>query len=348
MSAAPTESYPSEPATEPDRTGTGAGAEPPSPLARVVIRWCRFIVLAGFLPPIGWVAGRHWWAIDLLSHFPFQAVLGLSVALLAALWFRRARLAAAASVPLAVNLLAIAGLSWPAAAVSADGPRLKICSANVHVDNTDAAPLLELLRREKPDILYVSELTPKFDAAVRASGLFAFAFSRSELDSPWGAALYSTRPLQETRFLPRPFGCPTIVARIDVEGTPLLIAGAHPVPPAGRRFTRLRDELLAETAEELRGRPEPVVLCGDFNATPWSYAFRDLLSVARLRDGRQGHGFKATWPQGNPLLSIPIDHVLVSETIAVRDFRVGPAVRSDHFPVLSEIQLARPSGVRAD
>lgn len=333
---------------EADRTGTGAGAEPSSPLARVVIRWCRLIVLAGFLPPVGWMAGRHWWAVDLLSHFPFQAVLGLSAALVAAICLRRWRLAMAASVPLAINLLAIAGLSWPAAAVQADGPRVKICSANVHVDNTDAAQLLELLRREKPDVLYVSELTPKFDAAVRASGLFPFAFSRSELDSPWGAGLYSTRPLEETRFLPRSFGCPTIVARIDAEGTPLTIAGAHPVPPAGQRFTRLRDELLADTAKQLRGRTEPVVLCGDFNATPWSYAFRDLLAVARLRDGRQGYGFKPTWPQGNPLLSLPIDHVLVSETIAVRDFRVGPAVRSDHFPVLSEIQLARPAGSRAD
>lgn len=348
MSAAPTEPHPStqSPATVPVQTATEA--ERTSLLVRIVIRWCRLIVLAGFLPPIGWIAGRYWWPIDLLSHFPFQAILGLSVALLAAICLRRGRLAAAVSVPLTVNLLAIASLSWPAAAVQADGPRLKICSANVHVDNMDAAPLLEWLRREKPDVLYVSELTPKYDAAVRASGLFAFAFSRSELDSPWGAALYSTRPLEEARFLPRSFGCPTMVARIDVEGTPLLIAGAHPVPPAGPRFTRLRDELLAETAGELRGRTEPVVLCGDFNATPWSYAFRDLLSVARLRDGRQGYGFKATWPQGNALLSIPIDHVLVSETIAVRDFRVGPAVRSDHFPVISEIQIARPAGGRAD
>lgn len=347
MSAAPTEPPPPPSAvTVPAQTGTNA--KPDSLLARIVIRWCQLIVLAGFLPPVGWCAGRHWWPIDLLSHFPFQATLGLSAALLAAICLRRGRLAAAVSVPLAINLLAIGSLSWPAAAVPADGPRLKICSANVHVDNRDAAPLLEWLRREKPDVLYVSELTPAYDAAVRASGLFPFALSRSELDSPWGAALYSTRPLEETRFLPRSFGCPTIVARIDVEGTPLLIAGAHPVPPAGRRFTRLRDELLTATAEELRGRTEPIVLCGDFNATPWSYAFRDLLSVARLRDGRQGYGFKPTWPQGNPLLSIPIDHVLVSGTIAMRDFRVGPAVRSDHFPVLSEIQLPRPAGGRAE
>lgn len=312
------------------------------------IRMSRLLVIAAFLPAVGWIAGRSWWALDLLSHFPLQAALGSIVVGIVAFLLRRPKLLLSAVVALAINAVPVIGLWIPVRQPEAGGASLRVCSVNVFVGNDDPTLLLELLRREQPEVLYVSELTEDFDQALRASHQFPFAYSRPEYESPWGTGLYSTRPLIDPEFRPREFGCPTVVAAIEVDGQRVTIAGAHPVPPAGGRFTRLRDDLLEATARHLADQTVPVILCGDFNATPWSYAFRDLLSRSHLRDARQGFGLAPTWPRNNPLLRIPIDYVLVSSGVAVLSHRIGASIGSDHFPVLVDVRLPAFDATRID
>lgn len=78
---------------------------------------------------------------------------------------------------------------------------------------------------------------------------------------------------------------------------------------------------------------------GDFNMTPWSPKFRQLVADSHLRDTVRGFGLQPTWPAGAPQFWIPIDHVLVSPDILVVDRRVGPDLGSDHYPVIVDIQL---------
>jgi endonuclease/exonuclease/phosphatase (EEP) superfamily protein YafD len=56
-------------------------------------------------------------------------------------------------------------------------------------------------------------------------------------------------------------------------------------------------------------------------------------------DSAQGHGVQPTWPNFNPLLWIPLDHVLHSTCLAVRDRIIGPDVGSDHYPVIVDFSL---------
>ena len=69
-------------------------------------------------------------------------------------------------------------------------------------------------------------------------------------------------------------------------------------------------ERVGEIAEGCDG---PVVVVGDLNITPFSPSFRRLCDAGRLRDARVGHGIQPSWPAGRWMLSIPIDHGLVSE-----------------------------------
>jgi endonuclease/exonuclease/phosphatase family metal-dependent hydrolase len=87
------------------------------------------------------------------------------------------------------------------------------------------------------------------------------------------------------------------------------------------------------------GSDLPIVVCGDFNATPFSFVYRalarDLLDVQRcFRRERL-----CTWPSVRPMLRI--DHMFVS-----RDFRVFSCtvardetsrVASDHLPLIAVI-----------
>jgi endonuclease/exonuclease/phosphatase (EEP) superfamily protein YafD len=95
--------------------------------------------------------------------------------------------------------------------------------------------------------------------------------------------------------------------------------------------------MLAATGEWVASRDNPVVLVGDFNATPWSASFRTLQRRGLLHDTLWGAGLQASWPEGWGPLSIPIDHVLHTADLGSVDRRTGPSFGSAHRPVLVSV-----------
>jgi len=83
--------------------------------------------------------------------------------------------------------------------------------------------------------------------------------------------------------------------------------------------------------------PGPVLVAGDFNCTPWSPFFADLVAATGLSDSARGFGVWPTWNSTLLPLGISIDHVLVSDGLVTRNHRVGGDVGSDHFPVIVDL-----------
>jgi endonuclease/exonuclease/phosphatase (EEP) superfamily protein YafD len=83
--------------------------------------------------------------------------------------------------------------------------------------------------------------------------------------------------------------------------------------------------------------PGPIIVAGDFNCTPWSPLFADLLAATGLHDSALGFGTWPTWYSSLLPLGIKIDHVLVAHGVAVRNHQVGHDVGSDHFPVIVDL-----------
>jgi endonuclease/exonuclease/phosphatase (EEP) superfamily protein YafD len=94
--------------------------------------------------------------------------------------------------------------------------------------------------------------------------------------------------------------------------------------------------MLAKNARELAASGLPVVMAGDFNATPWSAGW----SVVQQAGLSRATPLRPTWPAhaGIPAL-IPIDHIAASAHWVVRNSRRGPAIGSDHFPVEAVLAL---------
>lgn len=90
--------------------------------------------------------------------------------------------------------------------------------------------------------------------------------------------------------------------------------------------------LQAETiAKSIKSSPYPVVVCGDFNDTPSSYAYQIIR--AKLKDAfvESGNGMGRTYNGEFP--SFRIDYILHSPALEAFDFQVHPLKLSDHYPL---------------
>jgi len=100
---------------------------------------------------------------------------------------------------------------------------------------------------------------------------------------------------------------------------------------------KLKDAYIkrAEQANLLAGyvdeSPHPVIVCGDLNDTPLSYAYERLNS--RLKDSYREVGFGLGGTYAGPLPSFRIDYVFVDSSIQVSDFEIIKKDYSDHYPV---------------
>ena len=138
---------------------------------------------------------------------------------------------------------------------------------------------------------------------------------------------------------------PYLAATLAVEGRTLDVVGVHPSSPSPSQpgDTRRRNSELDHIAEVVKNNDAAVIVAGDFNTTPWSPHFGDLLAAAGLRNAAEGKGYIPTWPTWFWPARIPIDHVLLKGPIAVTTVRRGPTVGSDHFPIIADLRLISPS-----
>jgi endonuclease/exonuclease/phosphatase (EEP) superfamily protein YafD len=121
---------------------------------------------------------------------------------------------------------------------------------------------------------------------------------------------------------------------------PVRVVDFHPSSPSPTDATdtlrrRRQFDRLAAALEPDR----TAVVAGDFNTSPWSPDFRDLVAATGLRGAANGYGWNPTWPSWLWPARIPIDHVLVKGAVAVHGFRRGRYIGSDHFPVVADLRL---------
>jgi predicted RNase H-like HicB family nuclease len=119
------------------------------------------------------------------------------------------------------------------------------------------------------------------------------------------------------------------------------IAGIHPDKPDEEWKTVNRSIYLARIAqwvEERAKNNEAVAVIGDFNATPWSASMRAFSQGTGLRNANDGKIFAATWNVWQPQRLL-IDHAFFSQDWRLRECRIGPAIGSDHRPLIVQATL---------
>ncbi|MEV4459704.1 endonuclease/exonuclease/phosphatase family protein [Microbispora sp. NPDC049633] len=298
----------------------------------------------------------HFRWVQLVAFTPYVALVSIVAPLVALLVRRRAALVAglAVTATLAACVLPRA-LSDPFAhdpaaagvrAAGATGPVLRVLSANLLYGSVPPPALVDLVRRLRPDVLTLQELTPQASAGLRAAGLttlLPYADDRAQ-EGSGGSGLFTRFPLRPED-LSAFDGRRQAAGIVEVPGAgPVAVVSVHPCAP--RYAFRFRC-----WSRSLAALPDPGgpvrILSGDFNATLDHARVRRLLD-AGYRDAADatGNGLAGTWPYrrssdfgGLPVPPVTIDHVLVDPRVAVRAFGVHRLPVTDHRAIFAELVL---------
>ncbi len=278
------------------------------------------------------------WRLALLVHFRAHlAVASGAAALLVVL----------ADLPVGPKLffllvaIGAAAINWreivqatPAAPPPTGDRRLRLAFSNVLRSNHDAARLIDWVRREKVDVLVVAEALDAWPGRLAVLGdELPTRVALSSCD----VAIYARHPIVgEPSYI---FANVGNAIAVEIEG--LTLIGLHTASPMAEIHCVACDELLDKVGTHVEGLTGPVVVVGDFNATPWSAVMRRLIARTGLAYGpgarigtypaEVGGRNIPTW------LAIPIDIVLTRGGAAVAERRHGSRIGSDHWPVIAEI-----------
>jgi endonuclease/exonuclease/phosphatase (EEP) superfamily protein YafD len=284
-------------------------------------------------------------AVQLMAFTPYVTAAALVVTA-AALLTRRWAAGAVAAVA-AVSLCAVVlPRAIPDGGSTANGPVLRVLSANLQVGRGDEHAVLDLVRRLKVDVLAVQELTPADAANLKAAGVDELLPYQAAYpaDGVVGSAVLSRYPLRDAALRVLRSTFTQARATVDVPGAvPVQLESVHPQAPWGGPVT-------AAWERDLRNQPPatvdgPVrVLVGDFNATLDHAALRQLIGTG-YRDAASvvGSGFRGTWPYDERwfIPGVTLDRVLADKRVGVRTVHPYRIPDSDHKAIYAELVLPK-------
>jgi endonuclease/exonuclease/phosphatase (EEP) superfamily protein YafD len=313
-----------------------------------VRRWAgRLAVAATAIAVVGVVA--CWlvalvpvWPCALLEHFRVQYVAGAAVVVGCAAGLRMAGWFDAAVIAAMLHALWLApDVCRAARPLPPDGARVRVLVLNVLTENASFDEVRALIDEVRPDVVGLVEVDQRWVAGVApAVADFAGRLERPRGDN-FGVALY-TRVALAGAIEQLGADLPAAVASITVGGARLGVILVHPPPPVSAMALDAQRQELDAVADRARAMPQPVIVIGDLNATPWSRPFRRLIVRSGLCDSRAGFGIQASFPAASRVLRIPIDHLIVSCEVGVADRRVEREVGSDHLPLVIDLVVPRP------
>jgi endonuclease/exonuclease/phosphatase (EEP) superfamily protein YafD len=220
------------------------------------------------------------------------------------------------------------------------GRQIRLIQFNAWQRNTDPAATADWIAGEAPDVVTIEDVTPPLAQALMDRG---FRPSRGMVNT-----MIFSRGLTPLTSMRVPFRDWALLpdfarARFRTPGgnEAFSVVAVHLIRP-NQGDTAREAELVAKLLD--RQSRERLIIAGDFNLTPWSFALRRV-------DGRLGLERRdraiATWPAcPNPgpwpvcvPAFLPIDHVYAGPAWRTVAISRGPRLGSDHYPLVVDLAL---------
>ena len=280
---------------------------------------------------------------ELLSHFRLHYLWSSAVLLVVSVVLKQYLVAGISIILILFNGSII--LPWylavePKSTADQLSRDLKVVFSNVQRSNQRYADVISMVKRESADIVVLEEVN---DHWISKLAPLESDYPNKILlpkENHFGIAIYSLYPLSNVQEMyTTHVDIPSVIATADIDGVNINIVATHPPPPmspVGLAIRNAQLEALGRVIADLEG---PTVLIGDLNITMWSWYYQELERQSNLRNARYGFGIGNTWPTNWYLPKIPIDHVLISDHIIVKNMQVLKSVGSDHLPIAAELSI---------
>lgn len=214
---------------------------------------------------------------------------------------------------------------------------IKIISANVYQFNKDYASFINLITREKPDMILTMESNQSWEDALQVLKKDYPYFVEVGLENTYGIHLYSKFPFEKSEVLYFVADdIPSIEAVCKTpDGYKFLFFGVHPPPPSPteEKTSKERDGELLSVAKKIREYHMPSIVVGDFNNVAWAKSSILFRKTSEMIDPRIGRGLISTFHAKYWLLRFPIDQMFHSSDIFVEEIKAKDNFGSDHLPL---------------
>lgn len=127
---------------------------------------------------------------------------------------------------------------------------------------------------------------------------------------------------------------PTMKGQIDIEKSKNIISKFK----TGFAKRKLQSERVKKSMNE---SPYKVILCGDFNDVPNSYAYNTIGKGLKNAYAEKGTGIGRTFSSISPTLRI--DNIFVDSKMIVEQFVRIKKKLSDHFPIITDVSVEQKS-----
>lgn len=295
------------------------------------------VSLAAFL-------GRWVWWLDVLANFRAQYVVALAVlglVIMMSKWRKTGYVVLGVAL---VNLIVVLPLyiGSPAEA-SVDVSSMRVMSFNLLSTNESYSDVVEYIETIEPDLVMLHEASRPWEVAMESAEL-EYEIIRPRSDNLIFGTLVLVRA-DDVEAISYGFASSSpraVELNYTPEGwtTPISVLGTHALAPTDEERADLRNAQIGFAGGWASEQTGAFFVVGDFNATPWSWPFRRLMGSAELLNSQSGFGLQPSFSaETNLLLRVPIDHLIHSPALEVIDRQLGPALGSDHFPLVVDLQL---------
>ena len=293
---------------------------------------------------------REFWFFDLFRHFLHQYFIIAIILLLCAIRYK-SHLGACLMLLVAVGtLFEIVTTHHRAPIINADGLQtIKVAHYNRRYDIDDHTALLDWLRTEKPDFFVIQESRDTHAKALsEIADLYPYQIIEPRKNA-FGMVFASRFPIIEQSVVPTKrywidnFYIHAVLKISETEN--ISVYTVHPPPPTfGTLLTQRNEDIKAVTTAIQNDQNQNILMMGDWNITPYSPYFKDILKDTSLKNEFTGTYIFPTWPSPHffQVLQIPIDHILFKGNLALLSRQRGHHMGSDHYPVIAQFALTPP------
>ena len=288
---------------------------------------------------VGYLGNLSIW-FDAFSHLRLHfmvALLALISTYIAAVPFR---------VPVGIGMMVLGMLAignWhnlvpagsEAKSVNAENHRvLKVMHFNTWIWNKDLEVIKAEIERTNPDVVFLAEYdSQKHKLAAMLKDAYPYMLPEKPVRHV-DLALFSKVPFVASHVQGDWIGPKFIKVQLGADWGGVNIVGVHTIRPPRQQAQKKQLTAFGQEVAKIDG---PVIVMGDFNATPFSA----MLDIFRKETGLRRITTLPTWPASVfRLPQLAIDHIFLSDDVQlVQPAKVGLYAGSDHYPVSTIVSV---------